>query len=123
MSSNSPGVSGISSEEYPGPNDLDVVMELLANSRRRYVLYCLRNSERPVDSGQLADRIIDSDELMTDRDKRTVLTELRHKHLPKMESVGVIDREDDEIRFDGSDTLVDSYLDLAAELEPAASCG
>ncbi len=104
-----------------GVNDLDVVMELLAEYRRRHVLYCLRNSDQPLTAETLAERIIDLDERTTGGDKRAVLTELRHKHLPKMEAAGVIEWEAEAIRFKGSETLVESYLDLAAELEPTTN--
>ncbi len=122
MSSNSSGVSGTKSESrYAGPDDLNVVMELLADYRRRYVLYCLRSSDRPLTAEGLAEQIIELDEHTRDDEAQGVLTELRHKHLPKMEAAKVIEWEDGTIRFDGSETLIESYLDLAAELEPAVS--
>ncbi|MCO8245159.1 hypothetical protein [Haladaptatus sp. AB643] len=121
MSSNSTGVSGTDSEDqHAGANDLDVVMELLADHRRRHVLYCLRSSDCPLDSERLAERIVDLDDRTT-RDKREILIELRHNHIPKMDAAGVIEWESDGIRFDGSETLIESYLDLTAELEPDVS--
>ncbi|KZN23926.1 hypothetical protein A4G99_11445 [Haladaptatus sp. R4] len=96
-------------------------MELLADHRRRHVLYCLRSSDSALDSETLAERIVDQDDHTTEGEKRNIHIELRHNHIPKMEAAGIIEWEDDGIRFDGSETLIESYLDLAAELEPDVS--
>lgn len=120
MSSDSPGVPRTNTtNDRTGPADLDAVMELLSDRRRRYVLYCLRNDDGSLAFEELAGRILDWEEHTPVDSERRILTELRHKHLPKMEAVGVIEREEDQIRFDGSDVPIEPYLELAVELDPA----
>jgi hypothetical protein len=123
MSSNSTGVPGANSENDDDvhTDDLNAVMAVLADYRRRYVLYRLRNSDVPVEREELAEQIIDWDDRMTEHDKRNVLTELRHKHLPKMEAAGVIELDGERVRFKESNVPITSYLDLASELEPSKS--
>jgi hypothetical protein len=122
MSSDFTGVPGANSDsDDVRSDDLDAVMAVLANYRRRHILYHLRNCDTPVEREELAERIIDRDDRMTERDKPNVLTELRHRHLPKMEGAGVIERDGERVLLDESNVPITSYLDLADELEPSTS--
>ncbi|WP_233274697.1 DUF7344 domain-containing protein [Haladaptatus cibarius] len=98
-----------------GSDDLDALMELLADHRRRYALYYLQNQESEVEIDELAGRIAEWDSDANDRER--ILTELRHKHLPKMEEVGIIERDGDEVRREDANDPIDRYLDLAGEVE------
>ncbi|SIR20070.1 hypothetical protein SAMN05421858_1803 [Haladaptatus litoreus] len=96
-----------------GSDDLDTLMELLADHRRRYALYYLRKQESEVEIDELASRIAEWDS----DDRERILTELRHKHLPKMEEVGIIERDGDEVRREDTNDPIDRYLDIAGEVE------
>ncbi len=118
MSSDSPDLPGNDSEPHSnGSDDLDALMELLSNHRRRYVLYYLGERGDGVRLDELANRIVDWEPGTDERHHRHVLTDLQHKHLPKMEAFGVIERENDEIRRTDADVPVDPYLSLAGEME------
>ena len=122
MSSDFTGVPETNSEnDDVHSDDLNAVMAVLADYRRRYVLYHLRNCDIPVEREELAERIIDWDDRTTEHDKPNVLTELRHKHLPKMEEAGIIEQEGNRVLLDESDVPITSYLDLASELESSTS--
>ncbi|MFH5799202.1 hypothetical protein [Haladaptatus sp. CMAA 1911] len=122
MSSDFTGVPGANSKnDDVHSDDLDAVMAVLADYRRRYVLYHLRNCETPVEREELADRIIDWDDRTTEHDKPDVLTELHHKHIPKLEEAGIIERDGERVLLDESDVPITSYLDLTRELEPSTS--
>ncbi|SHK46412.1 hypothetical protein SAMN05444342_1344 [Haladaptatus paucihalophilus DX253] len=122
MSSNSTSVTGTNSEDDWGrPDELDTIMEVLSDHHRRYVLYHLRNSDNSAECEELAERIVEWDDRTTEHDEEDVLTELRHKHLPKMEAAGILDREGEKVRFDEPNMPIESYLDLAVELEPSES--
>ncbi|GAA0230163.1 hypothetical protein ACFFQF_13755 [Haladaptatus pallidirubidus] len=98
-----------------GSDDLDDLMELLADHRRRYALYYLRKQKSAVEMDELASRIAEWDSSAGDRER--ILTELRHKHLPKMEETGIIERNGDKVQRDDANGPIDRYLDLACEIE------
>ncbi|WP_227354014.1 DUF7344 domain-containing protein [Haladaptatus salinisoli] len=100
-----------------GESELDAMLELLADRRRRYALYYLREQERAVGVDELTRRIAERDERTRARDRDRVRIELLHKHLPKMEASGVIERDGDAIRLGRSADSLDPYLHIAAELE------
>ncbi|WP_266077851.1 DUF7344 domain-containing protein [Haladaptatus caseinilyticus] len=118
MSSDSPDVPKMGAESNGlGSDDLDALMEVLADHRRRYALYYLRRQDDAVTIGELARQLTGWDSDMDTSDEKYILAELHHKHLPKMEEVGVVERSGDEIRCGESDIPFDQYLDLAGEIE------
>lgn len=118
MSSDSPGKPDLHPErnddDASGP-DLDAVMELLADRRRRYMLYYLQE-EGSAGVDELADQLARWEGERTGQHRRRVTTELYHKHLPKMTEQGIVE-VDEEVQFVGLAPLFEEYLDLAAEQE------
>lgn len=72
--------------------------DILGNDRRRYALHHLMSTDEPIDIGDLAQRIaawengVDADDV-TPTERRRVYISLYQIHLPRMESVGILDYE------------------------------
>jgi len=77
----------------------DECFELLSNPRRRYVLYCLRDTEDGASLGELAERIaawendVPLDEVSY-RERKRVYTSLQQVHLPRLDDGEVVDFDD-----------------------------
>lgn len=70
---------------------IDSACSLLADSRRRVVLYALRGHET-VAVDELVEAILrDEGTTATEQERERVLASLYHKHLPKLADAGVID--------------------------------
>jgi len=95
--------------------DLDDAFDLLADRRRRYVLYYLRE-EGAADVDELAEQLSRWEGTPTPEQRRRILTELHHKHLPKLTENGVV-RVGESVEVVGMDSQMEAYLDLAAEQE------
>ncbi|WP_049926235.1 DUF7344 domain-containing protein [Halopiger goleimassiliensis] len=71
------------------------IFEVLRNQRRRYVLHYLKQDDRPVELGDLAQQVAAweyetaLDEVTPDQRKR-VYTTLQQTHLPKMDEAGIL---------------------------------
>jgi hypothetical protein len=118
MGSDSPEMPNIDTEANGDEEDeLDVTLELLADRRRRYALYYLREQEGGIEVDELARRIAERDDRTRARNHDQIQTELHHKHLPKMEAANVVERDADAIRLGRSASSLEPYLDIAAELE------
>ncbi|RBI64045.1 hypothetical protein DMJ13_05980 [halophilic archaeon] len=117
MSSDSPGKPDFvpeDGEEASGP-DLDSVMELLADRRRRYVLYYLQE-EGSADVAELAEQLARWEGERSEKHRQRITTELYHKHLPKMSERGIVE-VGDEVQFVDLTPPFEEYLDLAAKQE------
>lgn len=103
--------------------DLDVVLTLLSDRRRRIVLNGLRGAaEEWVTVDDLADRIAAWEAELADPatvSERSIEIDLVHGHLPKLDEAGVIDYDGDERRavYRGDDS-VERFLDLAERVGP-----
>jgi len=74
---------------------VDEIFDVLSNSRRRYVVYFLKNTSQPVELGTLATQIAawETDQPMaevTRAERKRVYTSLQQVHLPKMNDAGLI---------------------------------
>jgi len=88
---------------------LDVVFDLLSNSRRRYALYYLNDQSDGVATLEtLTENVIAfeqqtgaTDEGHTTDRHASVRTELTHTHLPKLEDAGILehDRRSETVRY------------------------
>ncbi|ELY64489.1 DUF7344 domain-containing protein [Natrinema versiforme] len=115
---------------------LDLVFDLLSNSRRRYALYFLNDRpdgvatvdtltenvialERTIDGDETdaAETATVADSISADR-QTTVLAELQHSHLPKLEDAGVLehDRRSETVRYWGQPSL-EEWLEHARHKE------
>ncbi|WP_096388810.1 DUF7344 domain-containing protein [Halopenitus persicus] len=115
MSSDSPS----STEMSP-----DLVFDILSNTRRRMVLYYLRQYGEPTSVQKLAEEIaalendVAVDEL-TQQQRKRVYVSLYQTHLPKLEETGVIEYDDDRDEVHLTDRVVeiDTYLTPTTESE------
>ena len=97
-SQSSPGSSEGALEDPEGHElNRDVVLDVLSNERRRYVIHKLKQQNgKPVSDGDLAERIAGwelekpADELSY-KERKRVKNALRQFHLPKMEEAGFVE--------------------------------
>ena len=87
---------------------LDTIFEILANRRRRHVLYYLYEQPDGVATLEELSGVVESIEAETQTDanddderRERIKTELHHAHLPKLEDAGVIehDRRSETVRY------------------------
>lgn len=96
----------------------DTIFDILSSARRRYVLYYLRQADDPVDINELARQVaawendVPVDEL-TDQQRKRVYISLYQSHIPKLDSLGIVDHDKDtgEVTLTQNAKLVDQYLD------------
>lgn len=96
----------------------DTVFDILSSARRRYVLYYLRQADEPVDINELARQVaawendVSVDEL-TDQQRKRVYISLYQSHIPKLDSLGIVDHDKDSgaVSLTDDARVVDQYLD------------
>lgn len=80
---------------------VDSLLDALADDRRRYVLTHLRESENAVRPDELADAVVARERERTAETqvptRENVAISLHHRHLPKLERVGLTERTADGI--------------------------
>ncbi|WP_224449293.1 DUF7344 domain-containing protein [Haloprofundus salilacus] len=98
----------------------DASFSILANHRRRYVVHHLERADEPVTVRTLAERLAawedgcDVEEL-TYKQRKRVYASLHQTHLPKLDSYGVVEYEQERgvaVLTDRAAAL-DAYLDVA----------
>lgn len=104
----------------------DLVFEILSNTRRRMVLYYLRQFGGPVTVQQLAGEIaaIENDvtvDELTRQQRKRVYVSLYQTHLPKLEDTGIIQYDDDreEVQLTDRAHEMDSYLTPTSTSDPS----
>lgn len=113
--------SGTTSPDELSP---DLVFEILSNTRRRMVLYYLRQYGGAASVQELAGEIaalendVQIDDLTRQQRKR-VYVSLYQTHLPKLEETGIIEYDDDDGHVQLTDRAVeiDDYLTATDEPE------
>ncbi|RLM95229.1 hypothetical protein [Haloarcula sp. Atlit-7R] len=112
-------------QEQDDPDiSLDVIFEVLKNSRRREVLHFLRERDEQVSLGELAEHVaaIENEtttDALTSSERKRVYVGLYQCHLPKMDDIGVVDFNQDR----GHITLTqkaddfETYLDRSEDGE------
>ena len=94
------------------------IFEVLRNQRRRYVLQYLKQDDRPVELGDLAQQVAaweyetTLDEVTPEQRKR-VYTTLQQTHLPKMDQAGILTFDSDS----GVVEVTDRTRDVVIYLE------
>lgn len=84
---------GGSSEETSGL-PVDAVFEILADGWRRHLLYYLiEEAGGTAEVPELADHLCSVGAGPASADAERVLTELHHRHLPRMDDAGLVDYE------------------------------
>ncbi|TQQ79329.1 hypothetical protein EGH24_11910 [Halonotius terrestris] len=100
----------------------DLVFDILSNTRRRMVLYYLRRHGGPAAVQDIAEEIaalendVDPEELSRQQQKR-VYVSLYQTHLPKLETAGVIEYDED----DGRVSLTARAMDIDGYLTPTTT--
>ncbi|MFC7213844.1 hypothetical protein ACFQO4_07090 [Saliphagus sp. GCM10025334] len=78
----------------------DVILELLANRRRRYLLYALRGRTEPIELSKLAEEVagwehdVHPDDVAKNEYKSVYVSSVQC-HVPKLADAGVVDHDDD----------------------------
>ena len=95
------------------------IFELLRNQRRRYVLQYLKQDDRPVELGDLAQQIAAWEyettlEGVTPEQRKRVYTTLQQTHLSKMDSAGILSFDSDRGVIEATDRTRDIsvYLEI-----------
>lgn len=95
----------------------DTIFSILSSPRRRYVLYYLRSVDEPVVLNDLADKVASWEydkpvEDLTDQERKRVYVSLYQTHVPKLESVGLVEHDDEtgEVSVTNRIYTFDDYL-------------
>ncbi|MFB1064217.1 hypothetical protein [Natrinema sp. H-ect4] len=95
------------------------VFEVLRNQRRRYILQYLKQDDRPVELGDLAQQIAAWEydttlEGVTPEQRKRVYTTLQQTHLPKMDATGILCFDADRGVIEGTERTRDIsvYLEI-----------
>ncbi|MFC7231863.1 hypothetical protein ACFQMM_11430 [Saliphagus sp. GCM10025308] len=106
----------------------DVILELLANRRRRYLLYALRGRTEPIELSKLAEEVagwehdVHPDEVAKNEYKSVYVSSVQC-HVPKLADAGVVDHDEDNhtvILADNFEQL-EPYLRVVIKDEPENS--
>lgn len=106
-----------SDADTSGEMSPDLVFEILSNTRRRMLLYYLRQNDGSATVRELAEQIaalendVDVEELGRQQRKR-VYVSLYQTHVPKLEEAGIVEYDDTEgeVRLTERAEEFDSYL-------------
>lgn len=106
----------------------DTILELLANRRRRYLLYALRGREDPIELSTLAEQIAGWEhdvppEEVAKNEYKSVYVSSVQCHVPKLADAGVVDHDEDNhtvILGENFDQL-EPYLRVVVQDEPENS--
>ncbi|WP_227354909.1 DUF7344 domain-containing protein [Haladaptatus salinisoli] len=105
---------------------LEVILDVLANRRRRYVLYHLREHETAVVES-LVEHVRTMEEeaaiAPSPSKQQRLRVELLHTHLPKLASAGVVrfERTGEFVEYDVQSEAFELFVELAANVEEHSS--
>lgn len=101
---------------------LNDVFTVLADKRRRLVLYALRGQSGDVPVDRLLDQVVEWEEQTGEgpgeRTRRHLTIALYHRHLPRLDTLDVVDFDDarDTVHYHGH-PLLDQWLHQTRELD------
>lgn len=106
----------------------DTILELLANRRRRYLLYALRGQEEPIELSTLAEQVagwehdVPPDEVAKNEYKSVYVSSVQC-HVPKLADAGVVDHDEDNHTVVLADAFeqLEAYLRIVVKDEPENS--
>ncbi|MFP8952975.1 hypothetical protein ACLI4Z_08395 [Natrialbaceae archaeon A-arb3/5] len=106
----------------------DIILELLANRRRRYLLYALRGREDPIELSTLAEQVAGWEhnvppEEVAKNEYKSVYVSSVQCHVPKLADSGVVDHDEDNHTVILADnyTQLEPYLRVVIKDEPENS--
>lgn len=118
----------LTTREQPEELTADTILELLANRRRRYLLYALRGRTEPIELSRLAETVagwehdVAPDEVAKNEYKSVYVSSVQC-HVPKLADAGVVDHDEDNhsvILSENFDQL-EPYLRVVVRDEPENS--
>lgn len=106
----------------------DTILELLANRRRRYLLYALRGQEHPIELSTLAEQVagwehdVPPDEVAKNEYKSVYVSSVQC-HVPKLADAGVVDHDEENhtVVLASNFTQLEPYLRIVIKDEPENS--
>ncbi|MFC4436428.1 MULTISPECIES: DUF7344 domain-containing protein [Natrialbaceae] len=118
----------LSSDREDQELSADTILELLANRRRRYLLYALRGQEGPVELSRIAEQVagwehdVPPDEVAKNEYKSVYVSSVQC-HVPKLADAGVVDHDEENHTVILSDNFgqLAPYLRIVVKDEPENS--
>lgn len=114
--------------EPPDELSADTILELLANRRRRYLLYALRQYDSPIELSAIAERIAGwehdvAPEEVSRGEYKSVYVSSVQCHVPKLADAGVVEHneENHSVVLAGNYEQLEPYLRLVILDEPQNS--
>lgn len=106
----------------------DTILELLANKRRRYLLYALQRREEPVELATVAEQVagwehdMPPDEVPQNQYKSVYVSTVQC-HVPKLADAGVVDHDEETntVQLAEGFRQVEEYLSVIVDDEPEDS--
>jgi len=121
-------MEALSSSDVDATLSADTILELLANRRRRYLLYALRGRDEPIELSRLAEQIAGWEQdqppdQVAKNEYKSVYVSSVQCHVPKLADAGVVDHDPDNhtvILGENFDQL-EPYLRVVVQDEPENS--
>ncbi len=114
--------------QRPGELTADTILELLANRRRRYLLYALRGREDPIELSTLAEQVAGWEhdvppESVEKNEYKSVYVSSVQCHVPKLADAGVVDHDTNNHSVILAENFrqLEPYLQLVIVDEPTDS--
>ncbi|MFC4987013.1 DUF7344 domain-containing protein [Saliphagus infecundisoli] len=121
-------MEALARDEPPADLSADTILELLANRRRRYLLYALRQYDDPIELASVAERIAGwehdiAPEEVSRNEYKSVYVSSVQCHVPKLADAGVVDHneENHSVVLAENYEQLEPYLRLVIVDEPRNS--
>ncbi|WP_207586793.1 DUF7344 domain-containing protein [Halomontanus rarus] len=121
-------MEALTTSEKPEDLTADTILELLANRRRRYLLYALRGHDDPIELSELAEQVAGWEHDVPPADVakneyKSVYVSSVQCHVPKLDDAGVVDHDEDNhtVILSENFTQLEPYLQLVVLDEPKNS--
>ena len=121
-------MEALTTKQEPEELTADTILDLLANQRRRYLLYALRGHEHPIELSKLAEQVagwehdVPPDDVAKNEYKSVYVSSVQC-HVPKLDDAGVVDHDQDNHTVILSENFeqLEPYLRLVISDEPENS--
>ena len=121
-------MEALTMSQRPAVLTADTILELLANRRRRYLLYALRGRDDPIELSTLAETVagwehdVPPDEVAKN-DYKSVYVSSVQCHVPKLADAGVVDHDESNhsVVLDSNFEQLEPYLRVVVRDEPKDS--
>jgi len=121
-------MESLTRRQRPGELTADTILELLANRRRRYLLYALRGREDPIELSTLAEQVAGWEhdvppESVEKNEYKSVYVSSVQCHVPKLADAGVVDHDTNNHSVILAENFrqLEPYLQLVIVDEPTDS--